>query len=100
MTCREPINETDQQILTAAVTRELGLNLFQLWKQYLSIGGNANEAGIHAYLRENDSLPVKDRDLLAWAIDELIIDSPWLPRAPYSETPLVLEATQRQPESE
>jgi len=84
------MNESDQQILTVSVIRELGITLVQLWHYYLSIGGKANELQVNAYASGTGALPLEERDLLAWAVNEMVIDSPWLPRAPYSDTPLML----------
>lgn len=85
------MKEADQQILTASIIRELGLNLAQLWIYYLGIGGTADECEVNAYAAEEGSLPPEERDLLARAMNEIVMESPWLPRAPYSQTPLALE---------
>jgi hypothetical protein len=83
------MDEGDQQILTGSVVREIGLNLFELWMHYLSIGGSAGRNSVGEYVRGSGSLPRLERDLLARATNELVIDSPSLPQAPYSESPLV-----------
>lgn len=88
------MKEADQQILTASIIRELGLNLAQLWIYYLGIGGNADESEVSAYAAEEGSLPREERDLLARAMNEIVMGSPWMPRAPYSQTPLTLEQGQ------
>lgn len=88
------MKEADQQILTASIIRELGLNLAQLWIYYLGIGGNADESEVSAYAAEEGSLPREERDLLARAMNEIVMGSPWMPRAPYSQTPLALEQGQ------
>lgn len=85
------MNESDQQILTVSVIRYLGITVVQLWHYYLSIGGKANELEIAAYAGGAGELSLPERDLLAWAVNEMVIESPWLPRAPYSSTPLMLE---------
>jgi hypothetical protein len=85
------MKEADQQILTVSIIRELGLNLAQLWIYYLGIGGNADESAVNAYASEEGSLPPEERDLLARAMNEIVMESPWMPRAPYSHTPLALE---------
>lgn len=85
------MNESDQQILTVSVIRYLGITGVQLWLYYLSIGGKAREPEVTAYAAGTGRLPPAERDLLAWAVNEMVIESPWLPRAPYSSTPLMLE---------
>jgi hypothetical protein len=85
------MKESDQQILTASIIRELGMNLAQLWIYYQGIGGNADESEVSAYAAEEGSLPPEERGLLALALNEIVTESPWLPRAPYSQTPLAVE---------
>ena len=88
------MKEADQQILTASIIRELGMNLAQLWIYYLGIGGSADESEVSAYAAEEGSLPLEERDLLALAMNEIVMESPLLPRAPYSQTPLAMEPGQ------
>jgi hypothetical protein len=85
------VNEADQQILTAAVMHEVGMSVPVLWVHYLSIGGTEMENEVAAYLDGFGVLPVDERDLLSQALNELIMDSPWLLQAPGSDTPLALE---------
>jgi hypothetical protein len=85
------VNEADQQILTAAVMHEVGVSVPVLWVHYLSIGGAERENAVAAYLNGFAVLPVEERDLLSQALNELVMDSPSLPRAPCSETPLAHE---------
>ena len=84
------MKESDQQILTASIIRELGMNLAQLRIYYLGIGGSADESEVSAYADEKGRLPREERDLPARAMNEIVMESPWLPRAPYSQTPLAL----------
>ncbi|AUI51818.1 hypothetical protein [Arthrobacter crystallopoietes] len=85
------MNEADQQILTAAVLSEVGSGVPMLWIHYLSIGGSDSEDAIAAYIDGQGVLPVKERDLLSQALNELVMDSPLSLQAPCSDTPLALE---------
>lgn len=85
------VNEADQQILTSAIIREAKVSLRELWVHYLSIGGRHMPRVIADYINGCRALPTRERDLLAWAYNDLVLDSPSLPRAPYSHSPLVVE---------
>lgn len=85
------VNEKDQQILTAAVMHEVGVSPSVLWVHYLSIGGSEMENTVAAYLKGFGFLPAEERDLLSQALNELGMDSPSSPQAPYSEGPFTLE---------
>ena len=85
------MNEADQQILTAAVMHEAGVSAIVLWVHYLSIGGTEMENTVAAYLQGFAVLPAGERDLLAHALNELVMDSPSSPRAPCSDAPFTLE---------
>lgn len=55
----------------------------RLWLYYFSIGGNVGEYEVDAYLHHSLLLPRLQRDLLAQAANEILIDiAP--PRAPYT----------------
>jgi hypothetical protein len=85
------VNEADQQILTTAVLYEVGSSVFVLWVHYLSIGGADSEDAIASYIDGKGVLPVKERDLLSHALNELVMDSPLSLQAPSSDAPLALE---------
>lgn len=85
------MNEADQQILTTAVMREVGVSLTMLWAHYLSIGGTEMENIVGEYLKGLAVLPAAERDLLSHALNELVMDSPSSPQAPCSDAPFTLE---------
>jgi hypothetical protein len=49
-----------------------GIELGRLWVHYFSIGGDAGELEIDAFLHHSLTLPVLQRDLLAHATNELL----------------------------
>lgn len=61
------------------------LRVPELWMKYFSIGGEAGEYEVDAYLNGSFSLPALQRDILAHAANELIDELPAHPRAPYSD---------------
>lgn len=61
------------------------LRVSELWMKYFSIGGEAGEYEVDAYLNGSFSLPALQRDILAHAANELIDELPAHPRAPYSD---------------
>ncbi|MFE7631680.1 hypothetical protein [Kocuria sp. NPDC057446] len=69
------------RLLRQAVDRA-GISRDQLWLHYFSLGGEAGETEIDAYLHQSFSLPPFQRDLLAHAANELIAQIP-PPQAPY-----------------
>jgi len=85
------VKEADQQILTAAVMREVGMSVPLLWVHYLSIGGSETENAVAAYLNGFSVLRAPERDLLSQALNELIMDSSSSLQAPCSDAPLALE---------
>jgi hypothetical protein len=86
------MDEQDQQALTAGVIQEHGLDLAQLWLDYVALGGNASQEDIKDYSAGLISLPAKERDVLSQAVNEHA-DPQGRPRelramAPYSDSPL------------
>lgn len=77
--------EQDQCRLLSRALTCAGISTGELWLRYFSIGGNAGEYEVDAYIQSILSLPSNDRDLLAHAANELIDEIPPLPRAPYLE---------------
>ncbi|MFI7742666.1 hypothetical protein [Kocuria rhizosphaericola] len=63
---REQARLLRQAIYRAGIRRE------QLWLHYFSLGGEAGETEVDAYLHQSFSLPPFQRDLLAHAANELI----------------------------
>jgi hypothetical protein len=49
-----------------------GIEVGRLWMHYFSIGGDAGEMEVDAFLHHSLTLPALQRDLLAHATDELI----------------------------
>ncbi|MFI7581505.1 hypothetical protein ACH9DO_04295 [Kocuria sp. M1N1S27] len=74
---REQARQLRQAIRRAGIARE------QLWLHYFSLGGEAGETEVDAYLHQSFSLPPFQRDLLAHAANELIARIP-PPQAPYA----------------
>lgn len=62
-----------------------GIRIGDLWLRYFSIGGNAGEYEIDAYIHGSYPLPRLERDFIAHAANELIDELPSLPRPPYSD---------------
>ena len=62
-----------------------GLTLPDIWIRYFSISGNADEFDLDAYLHGLASLQQLDRDLVSHAVNELIMQAPTPPTAPYSD---------------
>lgn len=60
-----------------------GIDRGRLWLYYFSIGGEVSEFELDAYLHHSLALPRLQRDLLAQAANEILVDlAP--PRAPYA----------------
>jgi hypothetical protein len=70
------------RLLRLAIDRA-GLGLHQVWIHYFSIGGNAGEVEVEAFLHHALPLPTLERDMLAHAVNELVDRRP-VTRAPYS----------------
>ncbi len=70
-----------------------GIDRGRLWLYYFSIGGDVSEFEVDAYLHHSLTLPRLQRDLLAQAANEILIDlAP--PKAPYAAD-LLEEQTSR-----
>ncbi|MEX5272046.1 hypothetical protein [Kocuria sabuli] len=80
---REQARLLRQAIHRAGIARE------QLWLHYFSLGGEAGETEIDAYLHQSFSLPAFQRDLLAHAANELIA------RIPPQQAPYVSDLAER-----
>ena len=77
------MSEQEQQQGTSTAFRYTGLSSYDLWLRYFSLGGNAGEEEVDAYLYGSLLLPPFDRDMVALAVNEYIADIPPAPRAPY-----------------
>lgn len=80
--CEDDLARTQAQLLRRAVD-QAGLPLHEVWRYYFSIGGNAGELELEAYLHQAFPLPTLERDVLAHAVNEMIDHRPIL-YAPYS----------------
>lgn len=74
----------DQQALTGAVIKEHRLDMAQLWLEFVGLGGDASEQLIRDYCAGRGSLPPKERDALAQAVNEHCAAEGLLLRAPLS----------------
>ncbi|AUZ33322.1 hypothetical protein C3B78_01705 [Arthrobacter sp. PGP41] len=90
------MDAADQQALTGAVIREHGLDMGQLWLEHLAIGGDASEEEIRDYSAGLATLPPKDRDTLAQAVNEHCAAAGLLSRAPFSDSLLALARSDSQ----
>jgi hypothetical protein len=79
------MQEYDQRALTVTVIRELTLDPFGLSLHYLSIGGNLGFPPVRAYIQGSGLLPIRDRDMVSCAVNDLALEQPWRPRAPLSD---------------
>lgn len=75
--------EAEQARLLREVIGRADIKVKQLWFHYFTLGGNAGEIEVDAYLHHCLGLPAFQRDLLAHAANELIERRP-PPRAPYT----------------
>ncbi|MGQ1795836.1 hypothetical protein ACT4S5_01655 [Kocuria oceani] len=73
----------EQARLLHEVIGRAGIAVKHLWFHYFTLGGNAGEIEVEAYLHQALHLPSLQRDLLAHAANELIDQQPPL-RAPYT----------------
>ena len=76
--------EPEQRALLKRAMDQAGIGMPQLWMKFFSLGGDAGEYEVDAYLNGSLSLPPLQRDILAHAANELIDDLPPRLRAPYS----------------
>lgn len=90
------MDELDQQALTGAVIKRHGLDLTELWLDYVALGGDASEQDLREYASGAADLPEKDRDALSQAVNEHCAASNRSVRAPYSDSPLILSHAQPQ----
>lgn len=78
------LEQKQSRLLCHAMTSS-GITTGDLWLRYFSLGGDAREYEVDAYIQSLLSLPPYERDLLAHAANELIDELPAPPRAPYLE---------------
>jgi len=73
----------EQARLLCRAIDQADLGLSEVWFHYFSIGGNAGQLEVEAYLHHALPLPALERDILAHAVNELIDHRPVL-YAPYT----------------
>ena len=88
----------DQQALTGAVIKEHGLDLAQLWLEFVGLGGDASEQLIREYCAGEAALSPKERDALAQAVNEHCAAEGLPLRAPFSSSALFLLRPEQEPE--
>lgn len=74
-----------QRKLLAEAVRYCNLSVGGIWLHYFSLGGEAGEYELDAYINASYFLPAQQHDILAQAINELIDMRPPPPRAPLSD---------------
>lgn len=77
--------EPEQRRRLREALAQAGIETSQLWMKYFSLGGEAGEYEVDAYVNGSLSLPPLQRDVLAHAANELIDDLPPRLRAPYCD---------------
>lgn len=77
--------EKEQQALTSQVIKELGIKPRVLWLHYVSIGGDSDLHSVLGYIEDAGTLPARERDRLACAVNDLTLEPPGLPRAPCAD---------------
>lgn len=79
------MRETDQQVLTASVIKELAMDPYTLWLHYVSVGGNLDLDPVIRYIAGAGTLPVRERNMVSCAVNDLTLEPRGRPRAPYSD---------------
>ncbi|GAA3292992.1 hypothetical protein ACFFON_02255 [Arthrobacter citreus] len=93
--------EPEQRRRLREALSQAGIETSQLWMKYFSIGGEAGEYEVDAYLNGSFSLPPLQRDILAHAANELIDELPPRLRAPYcDDDDLASRGTRERPSGE
>ncbi|MDQ0798773.1 hypothetical protein [Arthrobacter sp. SLBN-112] len=93
------MDAVDQQALTGAVIKENGLDIGQLWLEFVGLGGDASEQLIRDYCAGEATLSAKERDALALAVNELCTAEGLPLRAPLSSSALLLLHTRKDSQS-
>lgn len=78
------VDQHAHQDPTRAALIEAGLPVGELWISYFSLGGNLSELEVDAYLSGHSDIAVFDRDVLAIAANELLMDGSSAMRVPNS----------------
>lgn len=78
------INEPEQRRRLQDAIDGANLDIGTLWLYYFSIGGSVGEYEVEAYLQGMLSLPELERDLLAMAVNDNLLNNDG-PRAPFAD---------------
>jgi hypothetical protein len=76
-----------QQHSTWLAAHHADLTAGDLWLHYYSVGGNLTLFEIDAYLHGLYALPQGERNTVALALNELIVDLPQCPKAEFVHGP-------------
>jgi hypothetical protein len=78
--------ESEQRRRFEESLRQAGVSLEELWLRYFSLGGQAGQFEVEAYIHGAMALPALQRDILAHALNERLDEAySQAPRAPYSQ---------------
>lgn len=78
--------ESEQRRRFEESLRHAGVSLEELWLRYFSLGGQAGQFEVEAYIHGAMALPALQRDVLAHALNERLDETySQAPRAPYSQ---------------
>ncbi len=69
------ISQNVQQWMAVQVLRTTNFETASVWATYASLGGKRDIADVTAYLEAGGTLSVLDRDLVAHALNEMIVDA-------------------------
>lgn len=78
------INEPEQRRKLKTAIEAADITVGDLWLYYFSIGGSVGEYEVEAYLQGMISIPGLERDLLAMAVNDQLLEGK-SPRAPYAD---------------
>lgn len=80
--------ESEQRRRFEESLRHTDVSIEELWLRYFSLGGQAGQFEVEAYIHGAMALPALQRDLLAHALNERLDEMySQAPRAPYSQVP-------------
>jgi hypothetical protein len=79
--------ESEQRRRFAESLRHADVSIEELWLRYFTLGGQAGQFEVEAYIHGAISLPALQRDILAHALNERLDELySAAPRAPYSQS--------------
>ena len=81
------MTQESQQRSTSLAAREAEVSAADLWVHYYSVGGNLGAFELEAYLHGMYPLPVRERNTIALALNELIDDLPQRRKAEFMDGP-------------